>query len=171
MSLTVDGENQSRKIRKIILHHSAGSPFTTPDVIDAEHRKRGFAKAGYHRYLWSEVVSVRGGSVVSTRCVQMRHDNEIGAHDQGENADSIGICRAGHYAPEAPGYKGDILSEGDKNIIAGICATYCKKYGLDADDIYGHNENEPASTPTACPGYDVEEIRQRVRKLLMETPA
>lgn len=75
-----------RKINKIVIHCSAtreGQSFTVAD-IDGWHRARGFAKIGYH------FIIDLNGNVFKGRDI-----SEIGAHVQGHNSDSIGICYIG----------------------------------------------------------------------------
>lgn len=53
-------------------------------VIDRWHRQRGFLKIGYH------YVILRNGEVQKGR-----EDTEIGAHVEGHNTGSLGICLVG----------------------------------------------------------------------------
>lgn len=75
-----------RKITTIIIHCAATKP--SMDIgkaeIDKWHRARGFFGIGYH------YVIRRDGSLETGRDL-----NKIGAHAQGHNSDSIGICLAG----------------------------------------------------------------------------
>lgn len=90
----------SRNITAIVMHCAAtpnGQPYTAGQ-IDRDHEARGFKRApiwlkqsspdlphiGYHFYL-----NVDGSRVAG------RHLEEVGAHVQGSNARSIGICMAG----------------------------------------------------------------------------
>lgn len=75
-----------RTIRKIIIHCSAtpeGRGVTVTD-IDRWHKERGFLRIGYHY-----VVLLDGG------IRKGREDAETGAHCQGHNSDSIGVCYVG----------------------------------------------------------------------------
>lgn len=75
-----------RKIDAIVIHCSAtraSLPVTVND-IDGWHRARGFKKIGYHYVIY------RDGSVHPGRPVE-----EVGAHAEGHNATSIGICYVG----------------------------------------------------------------------------
>lgn len=75
-----------RKITEIIIHCSAtreGKDYTVAD-IDSWHRARGFRKIGYHFVIYLDG-SIHVG----------RSKNEIGAHCQGQNSISIGICYIG----------------------------------------------------------------------------
>lgn len=75
------------RINKLVIHCSATTAKMT-DVdaawIDREHRKRGWAKIGYH------YVIRRDGALEPGRALE-----EIGAHARGHNAYSIGICMVG----------------------------------------------------------------------------
>jgi hypothetical protein len=90
----------SRNIAAIVIHCAAtpnGRPYTAGQ-IDRDHEARGFKRAatwlklssadlphiGYHYFL-----NVDGSRVAG------RHLEEVGAHVQGSNARSIGICMAG----------------------------------------------------------------------------
>ena len=80
-----------RKIDLIIVHCSAtpeGKSFTVAD-IDRWHRQRGFAQIGYHYVIYLD------GSVHKGRPL-----TQIGAHCQGHNAHSIGICYIGGLATD-----------------------------------------------------------------------
>lgn len=74
------------KVRFIVVHCSASPPQVYVDaaVIDRWHRARGFFRIGYH------FVIKRDGTVESGRST-----DEIGAHVEGFNACSIGVCMAG----------------------------------------------------------------------------
>jgi hypothetical protein len=76
----------TRAINLIVIHCSA----TTADMdvgrdwIDDEHRKRGFAGIGYHYVIRRDGTEEVG-----------RPESQIGAHAQGHNKDSLGVCLAG----------------------------------------------------------------------------
>lgn len=75
-----------RAINKIVVHCSATR--ITQDIgvkeLDRMHRARGFRKIGYH------FVVRRFGAVEVGRKIE-----EVGAHVEGHNRDSIGICLIG----------------------------------------------------------------------------
>ena len=81
--------NRSRTAR-LVVHHSA-----SPDVSAAEihrwHLNRGYSGIGYH-YLVRADGTVELGRPVDTE----------GAHTEGHNADSLGICLAGDFTRSAP---------------------------------------------------------------------
>ena len=75
-----------RQIDYIVIHCSAtvkGKNFKAAD-IDRWHRQRGFNKIGYHY-----VIDLDGTVEVG------RPEDEVGAHVQGHNSRSIGICYIG----------------------------------------------------------------------------
>lgn len=76
-----------RNITHIIIHCADTKPsMTKVDVkeIDRWHRMRGFTSIGYH------FVIKRNGNVETGRPLK-----QVGAHVQGHNSNSIGICLAG----------------------------------------------------------------------------
>lgn len=134
-----------RRIRRIVLHHSAGRPEATVEDLRREHRARGWSDIGYHHL----VHQVLGRWAVSPgRPVEL-----AGAHDQGQNGDSIGVCVAGDYTqgPLPPAARDELL---------GVVRRLLAEHGLDVGAVEGHGEHEPVSSPTACPGYDVDELRE-----------
>jgi N-acetyl-anhydromuramyl-L-alanine amidase AmpD len=83
-----------RKINMIVIHCSAtleGKAFNAA-AIDAMHKQRGFKKIGYHF-----VVGLDG------KIEEGRKLDEVGAHAQGYNANSIGICYIGGIGRNAKG--------------------------------------------------------------------
>ena len=80
-----------RKIDLIIIHCSAtaeGKSFTVAD-IDRWHRQRGFAQIGYHYVIYLD------GTIHKGRPMEL-----VGAHCQGHNSHSIGICYIGGLAAD-----------------------------------------------------------------------
>ena len=75
-----------RKIDKIIIHCSATPEgrVVTVTEIDKWHREKGYNGIGYHY-----VIGLNG------EVWKGRDINLIGAHTQGQNANSIGICYVG----------------------------------------------------------------------------
>ncbi len=97
----------TRAINAIVIHCAAtpnGRPFRV-DQIDAMHAQRCFHRSiewcarwnpplraiGYHWFIGVDGSRASG-----------RHPNEIGAHVQGSNARSLGICMAGTNAFTSP---------------------------------------------------------------------
>lgn len=74
-----------RPVDKIILHCSASDdPRQNAAMIDSWHKARGFNKIGYHYFIKFDGTVERGRGL-----------EEVGAHAEGHNKTSIGICLAG----------------------------------------------------------------------------
>ena len=126
-----------RVINKIIVHCTAsreGQPYPI-ERIRADHRARGFVDVGYHYVIYLD------GSVHKGRDVDM-----IGAHCDGQNANSIGVCYVGGC---------------DKNMKAKDTRTEAQKKSLLAllkelrtiypkAKIYGHRDFARKD----CPSFD-----------------
>jgi N-acetylmuramoyl-L-alanine amidase len=79
-------------VKYLVVHCSATPP--EQDIgakeLDRMHRERGFLKIGYH------FVIRRNGNIESGRSV-----DEVGAHVEGHNHESLGICMVGGVAKES----------------------------------------------------------------------
>ncbi len=81
------------KPARIIWHHSAfNSDEHQFDKINEWHRDRQFPLSGLGYFVGYHYVVEPDGSVR-----QARKETEIGAHDSGENSNSIGICLSGDF--------------------------------------------------------------------------
>lgn len=81
------------KPERIIWHHSGDSSHLPQfEKVNTYHKQRGFPKSsrgfyvGYHWFIESD------GTIL-----QARAETEIGAHDTGENSNSLGVCLAGNF--------------------------------------------------------------------------
>ena len=127
-----------RKINKIILHCAAtreGQNFTVAD-IERWHKQRGFAKIGYHFVIYLD------GSVHKGRDI-----SEIGAHVQGQNSNSIGICYIGGL--DVNGKAKDTRTDAQKASLVKLVAEL--KAQFQDTTIHGHNE----FANKACPCFEV----------------
>ena len=134
-----------RKINLIVIHCAATKP--NQDIgraeIDRWHRERGCLGIGYH------FVIRRNGKVENGRPLE-----KAGAHVQGLNANSIGICLVGGLnangqpAPEFTAEQWDAL----ETLVRTL-----KKQFPDAR-IAGHNE----FAAKACPSFNVQEWRKDI---------
>ncbi len=130
-----------RTIELLIVHHSA-SMWGNAYSIDQMHKQRNYSQIGYHFVICNgrinnsqEFNPMYDGHIEIGRSLEV-----VGAHDQGQNSNSVGVCLIGlhlftlkqllslHYLYQ--GLKASI----NHNMV-----------------IEGHFENEPNS-PTACPG-------------------
>ncbi len=86
------------KPQRIIWHHSAIASNTSQLVgINDYHRARGFPQSTLGYWVGYHYLIEPNGAVV--RC---RAEDEIGAHDAGENINSLGICLAGNFDDATP---------------------------------------------------------------------
>ena len=130
-----------RQIKELILHCSAtpeGRDYTVKD-IDRWHRARGWKCIGYHYVIY------RDGSIHRGRPIA-----EAGAHCQGHNAQSIGICYIGGLDKDGRTPK-DTRTPQQKTALR----TLVKQLQADFPGARLHGHNDFA--PKACPSFSVPE--------------
>jgi N-acetylmuramoyl-L-alanine amidase len=117
---------------------------------------RGFKDIGYHRYVEGDG-KIRLG----------RLDGVRGAHVEGFNDETLGICCSGHgdFEPFNAAQLASLVTQ---------CVTWCHLYDLTAERVIGHNEAPRYGSPPvakSCPGkiIDMDMIRARVRAGLAGT--
>lgn len=128
-----------RKINKIIIHCSAtpeGRAVTVQE-IDKWHRAKGWNGVGYH------FVIGLNGEVWSGRNVEL-----AGAHTEGQNANSIGVCYVGG-CDKAMKAK-DTRTAAQKASLIKLVKELKTKYPNAT--IHGHNE----FAAKACPSFNVQ---------------
>ena len=128
-----------RQITQIIIHCSAtpeGRDYTVAD-IDRWHRARGFRQIGYHYVIY------RNGSIHIGRPL-----NEAGAHCQGHNAHSVGICYIGGLAKDGRTPK-DTRTPEQRNSLQTLL--HQLREDFPQATIHGHYE----FAPKACPSFRV----------------
>ena len=132
------GVSKRNETNRVIFHHSA-SDFGDVDDIDRWHRERGFACVGYH------FVVPRDGRFQAGRKLQL-----VGAHAQGQNSDSIGVCIVGNLQnyPVSASQESECV-----RLYHDLCRAYSKKL-----DIEFHHEE--------CPGKHLD--REAFKKTLTE---
>ena len=136
-------------VRWIVLHYSATyiENDTTIEHIDEMHRARGFREVGYHWYVRKD------GKVFMGRDLSQPGRFEVGAHSQGENSASIGIC-----------YEGGLTKATGPNVGLNTMTKAQEKSIIDLIDkmqerfpgtqlVRGHRDMPGAATQ--CPGFDV----------------
>ena len=123
--------------KRIIWHHSADATQTHQfDKINLYHKSKKFPYSsmgfwvGYH-YL------IEPDGVVK----QARSENEIGAHDTGENSNSIGICLAGNFNLLLP-------NEAQVIAVAKLVADIKSRHNIPIARIEPHRWDDD----TDCPG-------------------
>jgi len=127
-----------RKIKYIIIHCSAVKPTQTSSAaqIDAWHKARGYRCIGYHYVIRRDGTIERG-----------RPDAAIGAHCNGYNAESIGVCYEGGL--NLLGKPADTRTEAQKSSMLELLRELKRKYPEAV--IRGHND----FSNKACPCFDV----------------
>jgi N-acetylmuramoyl-L-alanine amidase len=84
--------------KRIIVHHTAdGQTAHQFDKVNAYHQTREFPLSSLGFYVGYHYLIENDGSIR-----QARMPEEIGAHDQGENANSVGIAFAGNFNETNP---------------------------------------------------------------------
>jgi len=138
-----------RKINKIIIHCSA-SDFGNAQRIREWHLENGWSDIGYHYVINNGKVfkddkinqRVQDGFIEKGR-----DDSIVGAHTQGQNSNSIGICLIGNK---------DFTKE-QFNSLDTLLDSLLKAYNLTKNDVYGHY-NFSSKT---CPNFDVQEFMKK----------
>lgn len=124
--------------KEIIIHCSAtpeGKDYTIAD-IDRWHKERGFNKIGYNYVIYRD-----GSKHVG------RKEDEVGAHCQGHNSISIGICYIGGLAKDGKTPKDTRTPEQKKSIIELIKDIKTRHPNA---KVYGHRD----FANKACPSFD-----------------
>lgn len=135
-----------REIKSIILHCTAtpeGKDFTVADIT-RWHKERGFKTIGYHYVVY------RDGTVHKGRPVE-----EIGAHCQGYNKNSIGVCYIGGLMTDGKTPKDTRTSE-QKEALYQLCYDLMDRFNIGMEDIHCHNEY----AKKACPCFQIYKFRQ-----------
>lgn len=112
---------------KIVLHNADASNCSVQDV-HSWHLANGWIGIGYHYFVKKDGSIYRG-----------RPDSVIGAHCQGNNSGSLGICFEGAYMTE-------VMPQAQYNAGIELIKYLNNKYGNLA--IYGHRD----LLATECPG-------------------
>lgn len=134
-----------RTVTLIIVHCSAVRPGqrSSAQDIDRWHRAQGYKSIGYH------FVVRRDGSIETGRRLE-----EVGAHCQGHNRHSIGICYEGGL--DSDGRPADTRTPQQAKALRELVErmrTYFPK-AL----VVGHHDLNPMK---ACPCFDVAILREK----------
>ncbi len=128
-----------RTITLIIIHCSAVKPNQQSSAADIDrwHRARGFTRGiGYH------YVIRRDGSIEPGRPEEI-----IGAHCQGHNKHSIGVCYEGGL--DLNGKPADTRTDAQKRSLRALLTDLRKSYPSSL--IISHHDLNPGK---ACPCFD-----------------
>ena len=127
-----------RRINEIIVHCTAtpdGRDYTVADIRQM-HKAQGWVDVGYHYLIY------RDGSIHEGRNVDL-----VGAHCQGHNAQSIGVCYVGGVARDGKTPK-DTRTQAQKDALIHLLMQLVCLYP-DAT-IRGHRD----FAAKACPSFD-----------------
>ena len=120
-----------REIKKIIVHCSATAEGRDVKVWEIEkmHKERGFKTIGYH-YVIRLDGSIHKG----------RPDTDPGAHCQGHNSDSIGVCYIGGLDKSGKKAK-DTRTDAQRREMLRLLRVLKDRYPKAV--IYGHRDFSP----------------------------
>lgn len=123
----------------IVLHHAEAVTCTAQDV-HSWHRANGWTGIGYHFFVRKDGTIYRGRPI-----------NVVGAHVQGMNSCSVGICAEGDYHT-----KDKSMPQAQKKAIIEL-VKYLKENYYPNAKIVGHKEIGDSN----CPGkyYPLDEIK------------
>jgi len=134
------------KVLWIVQHYSATPierDFTAAD-IDAMHRARGFREIGYHYFIR------KNGMVETGRDLSQPGRFETGAHSQGENSASVGICVEGGVTLDAPNIGVDNRTPAQIKAQIALIRELLGRFPN--AKVQGHRDMPGAATQ--CPGFD-----------------
>lgn len=133
-------KRSKRKITEIIVHCSAtpeGKDYTVVD-IRRWHKQQGWSDIGYHYVVY------RNGHIEPGRDVDL-----IGAHCEGHNAHSIGVCYIGGVDRDGKTPK-DTRTLAQKAALISVLTELKQLYP--GAKIYGHRDFDRKGK--ACPSFD-----------------
>lgn len=144
-------------VKYLVVHCSATAASQDVDLaeIDRWHRKRGFVKVGYH------FVIKRNGEVQQGRSL-----TEAGAHAQGFNNKSIGICLVGGVAEKDKKTAEDNFTNAQLDSLADLLFSMAHYYP-DAE-VLGHRDLP--SVHKDCPSFDVRKWWASVQEVYKPSP-
>lgn len=134
-----------RKINSIIVHCSAtkrGHDIGAKQIRELHVKGNGWKDIGYHYVIRINGVIEKG-----------RPLDVVGAHCQGHNADSIGICLVGGL--NAKGKPENTFTQAQFDSLKKLIVELKEQFGNLL--IFGHNE----FSNKACPCFDVKEFVQK----------
>lgn len=136
-----------RQIKQIIIHCSctpAGRNIGAT-TIRGWHTQKGFSDIGYHYVIRLDGTIEEGRSI-----------DQIGAHCQGHNRNSIGICYIGGTEKDCKTPK-DTRTTQQREALQQLCKQLKAEYPNAT--IHGHSE----FANKACPSFDVKQWIKEVR--------
>lgn len=151
-------------IKRLVLHCS-DSAFGDVPTIDRWHREKKWNGIGYHYVIengWGAGLkpqhwnASRDGAVARGRL-----EAQIGAHAEGWNTGSLGICLIG---------KGGIYTPKQLESLFVLLKALCARYALIENDLFGHYEipsqKKLGAAAKKCPELAMPSIRAQLREEL-----
>jgi hypothetical protein len=138
----------NRKIDKFIIHCSAtraDQPNINAETIRKWHRDKGWSDIGYH------YVILRDGTLEEGRPLEI-----VGAHCEGQNAHSVGICMIGGLGKDGKGE--DNFLPLQWKMLEGLIRSL--KSVHKNVTIHGHREFNAGKE---CPSFDVQKWLKEVK--------
>ncbi len=130
----------ARQIKRLVVHCS-----DSPDTMDIGkkeitewHKQRGFDTIGYH------AVCRRDGTIETGR-----PEETIGAHVQGHNSDSLGVCVVGRKD----------FSPAQMLALITLLRGWMRKYNIAPQNVLGHYELDKGKS---CPNLKMSEVRKSI---------
>ncbi len=127
-NLSFGSMNIRSRTEKLVLHHAAAFKCSVED-IHRWHKEKGWAGMGY------QFLVRKNGEIHTGRPI-----NTVGAHAEGYNSDSIGICFEGNFEKEK---MPKAQKEAGKWLVA-----YVRQLYPSITEVVGHRD----LMATACPG-------------------
>lgn len=128
------------KPNRIIWHHTAsGGASPQFEKVDRYHKSKDFPKSGLGFFGGYHVLIEKNGDAR-----RYRDDEEVGAHDAGENVNSIGIALAGDFNTEMP-------TAAQISSLRGLLLQTMNRWNIPADRIEPHRYGDA----TPCPGKNL----------------
>jgi N-acetylmuramoyl-L-alanine amidase len=146
--IPVRWKRSKRRITEIIVHCSAtpeGKDYTVLD-IRKWHKQQGWSDIGYHYVVY------RNGHIEAGRDVDI-----IGAHCEGHNAHSIGVCYIGGCARDGRTPK-DTRTLAQKAALISVLTELRQMYPQ--AKIYGHRDFDKHGKK--CPSFDAKEEYKKI---------
>lgn len=146
--IPVRWKRSKRRITEIIVHCSAtpeGKDYTVLD-IRKWHKQQGWSDIGYHYVVY------RNGHIEAGRDVDI-----IGAHCEGHNAHSIGVCYIGGCARNGRTPK-DTRTLAQKAALISVLTELRQMYPQ--AKIYGHRDFDKHGKK--CPSFDAKEEYKKI---------
>lgn len=135
-----------RKSTEYLVVHCSATPASHTQVdakeIDRWHRAKGWLKIGYHYVITRDAILEKGRAL-----------DEVGAHVQGFNHNSVGICMVGGMTADMRATE-DNFTDHQREVLHLILDDLMQLYPAAA--VVGHWELDPKK---ACPVLNMDHLR------------